>query len=76
MWLHEIVNATLTNTVAFTAAGSPFFTTPGFKAGADTLDLGVGLTFLSCQCTARNWSAEAVYDHEWRTRGYSAERRR
>jgi uncharacterized protein with beta-barrel porin domain len=73
-WLRELVNPTLANTAAFNAAGSPSFTTPGLKAGDDTLDLGVGLTFLSCQCTAGNWSAEAVYDHEWKSRGYSADR--
>ena len=72
-WLRELVNPTLANTAAFAAAGSPSFTTPGFKAGADTLDLGVGFTFLSCSCTAGNWSAEAVYDHEWRSGGYSAD---
>jgi uncharacterized protein with beta-barrel porin domain len=72
-WFHELVNPTLTNTAAFAAAGSPSLTTPGFKPGDDTLDLGVGFTFLSCQCTAGNWSAEAVYDHEWRSRGYSSD---
>jgi outer membrane autotransporter protein len=72
-WLYELVNPTLANTAAFTAAGSPSFTTPGLKAGADTLDLGVGLQFLSCQCTAQTWSVEAVYDHLWRTRNYSAD---
>ena len=72
-WLHEIVNPTLANTAAFTAIGSPSFTTPGFKTGADTLDLGVGLTFLSCGCTAGTWSVEAVYDHDWGSRRYSAD---
>jgi outer membrane autotransporter protein len=72
-WYRELVNPSLTNTAAFTASGSPFFTTPGMKAGDDTFDLGVGLQFLSCQCTAGNWSFEAVYDHEWRSRGYSAD---
>jgi hypothetical protein len=43
------------------------------KAGDNTFDLGVGLQLLSCQCTAGNWSVEAVYDHEWRSRGYSAD---
>jgi outer membrane autotransporter protein len=72
-WLREIVNPTVLNTAAFTAAGSPPFTTPGLQAGDDTLNLGVGLTFLSCGCTARIWSLEAVYDHEWRSGRYSAD---
>lgn len=71
-WYRELVNPPLVNTAAFTATGSPFFTTPGMKAGDDTFDLGVGLQFLSCQCTAGTWSLEAVYDHEWRSRSYSA----
>jgi len=67
-WFRELVNPTFENTAAFTAAGSPFFTTPGMKAGDNTFDLGVGLQLLSCDCTAGNWSVEAVYDHEWRSR--------
>jgi len=72
-WYRELVNPSLANTAAFTASGSPFFTTPGMKAGNNALDLGAGLQFLSCQCTARTWSLEAVYDHEWRSRNYSAD---
>jgi uncharacterized protein with beta-barrel porin domain len=72
-WLRELVNPTLVNVATFEAAGSPSFTTPGLKAGDDTLDLGAGLQFLSCQCTGGNWSAEAVYDHYLRSGGYSAD---
>jgi outer membrane autotransporter protein len=72
-WLRELVNPTVSNTAAFTAAGSPPFITPGLQAGDDTLNLGVGLTFLSCGCTARTWSFEAIYDHEWRSGRYSAD---
>jgi len=72
-WLRELVNPTVTNTAAFAVAGSPSFTIPGFKEGDNTFNLGVGLTFLSCGCTARTWSLEAVYDHYWRSEGYSAD---
>jgi outer membrane autotransporter protein len=72
-WLRELVNPVLSNTAAFSAAGSPSFTTPGLKTSEDTLNLGVGLQFLSCGCTAGTWSLEAVYDHDWGSRRYSAD---
>jgi outer membrane autotransporter protein len=72
-WLYDLDNPSVKNTAAFAAANSPSFTTPGFKEGDSTVDLGAGLTFLSCGCTARTWSLEAVYDHYWRTNGYSAD---
>jgi uncharacterized protein with beta-barrel porin domain len=72
-WLHELNNPALQNTAAFAVAGSPLFTTPGLKTADDTFRLGAGLTFLSCGCTARTWSLEAVYDHEWRSDRYTAD---
>ena len=71
-WLHEINNPTLANTAAFTA-GTPSFTTPGLKTADDTLNVGVGVTLLSCACSAKTWSVEAVYDFYWRTDNYSAQ---
>jgi len=41
---------------------------------ADTLNPGVGLTFLSCARTAKTWSLEAVYDYFWRNGSYAANR--
>ncbi len=71
-WFHEIINPTMQNTAAFAVMGSPSFTTPGMRTAADTLDIGVGLTFLSCACTAKTWSLEGTYDYLWRTDLYSA----
>ena len=71
-WLHELNNPTAKNTAAFTVAGAPSFTTQGLKPSDDTLDLGVGITLLSCSCSKKTWSVEAVYDHDWRNDGYSA----
>jgi len=70
-WFHELLNPTLQNTTTFTG-GSPSSTTPGFSTADDTLDVGGGLTFLSCNCSARTWSLEAVYDHYF-ANGYSAD---
>ena len=72
-WLHEIANPTLDSTASFAVAPASPFTRPGFKMGDNTFNIGVGLTFLSCGCTAQTWSLEAVYDHYWRTAGYSAD---
>jgi len=71
-WFHELVNPTMQNTAAFAVAGSPSFATPGLTTAADTFNVGAGLTFLSCACTARTWSLEAVYDFFWRSDRYAA----
>jgi uncharacterized protein with beta-barrel porin domain len=71
-WLHELINPAIGNTVAFTAAGSPNFAVPGLRAAADTINLGAGLTLLSCACTAKTWALEAVYDYYLRNDRYSA----
>ena len=70
-WLRDLVNPTLINTASFTG-GSPQFSTPGLKNSPDTLNIGAGLTFLTCSCSANNWSVEAVYDYYWRSDNYSA----
>ena len=71
-WLHELSNPSFQNVVAFAVPGSPTFTTPGLRTSSDTLNAGVGLTFLSCGCTAKTWSLEAVYDYFWQPDSYSA----
>jgi uncharacterized protein with beta-barrel porin domain len=71
-WLHELSNPAFQNVAAFAVPGSPTFTTPGLRTSADTLDAGIGLTFLSCGCTAKTWSLEAVYDYFWQPDNYSA----
>jgi outer membrane autotransporter protein len=71
-WLHELANPALQNTAAFAPTGSATFTTPGLRTSDETYDLGGGLTFLSCSCSAETWSLEAVYDYHWRTDNYSA----
>jgi hypothetical protein len=72
-WYHELVNPRIQNTWAALAfTGSESFTTQGPKTAADTLNPGVGLTFLSCACTAKTWSLEGVYDYYWSANNYSA----
>ena len=71
-WFHELSNPTLTQTASFEIVGSPSFTAPGLKTANDTLNIGTGIAILSCKCTARDWSVEAVYDYYWRSDNYSA----
>lgn len=73
-WLHQFANPTMTQTASFQVPGSGSFTTPGFTASRDTLNIGAGVTLLSCNCTARVWSVEAVYDYYQRTDGFTAHR--
>jgi outer membrane autotransporter protein len=71
-WLHEFLTANIQNSSLFTATGSTAFVTPGLNAARDTLDIGAGLTLLSCACTERTWSVEGIYDFYLRSRNYSA----
>jgi uncharacterized protein with beta-barrel porin domain len=71
-WFYELANPTLANTAAFSVASSLPFTTPGLKTANSMLNGGVGFTFLSCGCTAKTWSVEAVYDYYWRSDNYVA----
>ena len=71
-WLHDIVGQNFQNVSTFTATGSTSFITSGLSAAPDTLNVGTGVTLLSCACDARTWSVEAAYDFYWRSRNYSA----
>jgi uncharacterized protein with beta-barrel porin domain len=71
-WLHDIVGQNFQNVSTFTAAGSTSFITSGLSAAPDTLNVGAGITLLSCACDERTWSVEASYDFYWRSRNYSA----
>ena len=70
-WLHELNNPQIANNAAFAVNGSPSFTTQGMSTSNNTLNLGAGVTLLSCECSAKTWALEAVYDHNWRNDGYS-----
>ena len=70
-WLHKLSNPKLEQTAAY-IVGSESFTTPGLRTVADSYHAGVGLTLLSCSCSATTWSLEGGYDYYWRTDGYAA----
>ena len=71
-WLHQAFNPKIQNTAIFAATGSTPFVTAGLTMAPDTLDMGTGLTLLSCGCSERTWSVEGIYDYYWRSRNYSA----
>ena len=71
-WLRQLLGQKLQNTARFTATGSTTFDIPGQKQEADTLNVGGGVTLLSCACGERTWSVNAGYDFYWRSGGYSA----
>ena len=73
-WLHQLINPAMTQTASFQLDGSSPFRTPGLTSARDTLNVGGGVTLLSCNCSARIWSVEAVYDYYHRTDGYTAHR--
>jgi uncharacterized protein with beta-barrel porin domain len=73
MWLHELIGPSLEQTASFAVAGSPSFTTPEMNVADDTFKVGAGLTLLSCECSARKLSLEAVYDYYWTNDSYSAQ---
>ncbi len=72
-WFHELTNPVVSNTAAFSAVGSPSFTTSGIRTADDTFNVGAGLTILSCACASRAWAVEAVYDYYWRADKYAAQ---
>jgi len=71
-WLHELLGQNFENIASFTAPGSTSFVTSGLNAAPDTLDLGAGVTLLSCACGGRTWSIETLYDYYWTSGNYSA----
>ncbi|WP_431285007.1 autotransporter domain-containing protein [Humitalea sp. 24SJ18S-53] len=71
-WLHQFSNPTMTQTASFGAVGSSSFVVPGQRTSDNTFNVGAGLTLLSCNCTTRAWSLEAVYDYFRRDDGYEA----
>jgi outer membrane autotransporter protein len=71
-WLHQFSNPTMTQTASFSAVASSSFVVPGRQASENTFNVGAGITLLSCNCTTRAWSLEAVYDYFRRDDGYEA----
>jgi outer membrane autotransporter protein len=71
-WLHELSNPQLSQTAAFSVAGSPSLTTPALSNAKDTYNLGGALNFFSSSGHRGTWSFGAGYDYYGTGDGYSA----
>jgi uncharacterized protein with beta-barrel porin domain len=70
-WLHDFSSTTMQQTTTF-AGGSTPFVTQGVAQDRELFNVGAGLTFLSCQCGEKTWTAKALYDYKWNQSNYSA----
>lgn len=53
-------------------AGGGNFNAQGIKQDRDLLNVGAGVTFLSCDCDKDAWTVKGVYDYEWNGSEYSS----
>jgi uncharacterized protein with beta-barrel porin domain len=70
-WLHDFSSTTMQQTAAFTGGGSNFFT-QGVAQDRELFNVGAGVTFLSCNCGERSWTAKGVYDYKWNQSNFSS----
>ena len=69
-WRRALTNPSLQSTAAFAETNSAPFTTPGFSRSPNTYNVGLGITMVS----AKAWSVEAAYDHDWRADKFTADK--
>jgi uncharacterized protein with beta-barrel porin domain len=70
-WLHDFKSTTMAENVAFTGGGTPF-SAEGIKQDRELYNVGVGLTFLSCNCDKNSWTVKGLYDYKWNQSEYSS----
>jgi uncharacterized protein with beta-barrel porin domain len=70
-WLHDFKSTTMAENVAFTGGGTPF-NVEGIKQDRELYNVGVGLTFLSCNCDKNSWTVKGLYDYKWNQSEYSS----
>lgn len=72
-WFHRLSNPTAEQTASYYTIGAAPFTTQGQDIDDDTLNVGGGISLISCGvCDDTTWSVDAVYDYEWRGDDYDA----
>jgi outer membrane autotransporter protein len=71
-WLHELSNPKLSQTAAFSVAGSPSLTTPDLSNAKNTYNVGGALNFFSASGDSNTWAVGAGYDYFGARDGYSA----
>ena len=70
-WLHDFKSTTMAQNVAFTGGGTPF-NVRGIEQDRELYNVGVGLTFLSCNCDKNSWTVKGLYDYKWNQSDYSS----
>lgn len=69
-WLHDFKSTTMEQNASFAGGGS--FNAQGIDQDRDLLNVGAGLTFLSCNCDKDSWTVKGLYDYEWNGSEYSS----
>ncbi|PKO33578.1 MAG: hypothetical protein CVU34_11490 [Betaproteobacteria bacterium HGW-Betaproteobacteria-7] len=70
-WLHDFTSTTMEQTAAFSGGGGRF-KAQGVKQDRDLFNVGVGISFLSCNCVDNSWTVKGVYDYKWNESKFSA----
>lgn len=71
-WLHDFESTTMHQDARFTGGGGKF-SADGIKQDRDLFNVGVGVTFLSCNCKNETWTIKGLYDYKWNQTDYSAD---
>ena len=70
-WSHDFKSTTTDQDASFTGGGARF-NTRGVEQDRDLYNVGVGLTFLSCNCEKNSWTLKGLYDYKWNKSDYSS----
>ena len=70
-WSHDFKSTTTAQDVALTGGGARF-NVRGVSQDRDLYNVGVGMTFLSCNCEQRSWTFKGQYDYKWNKSDYSS----
>lgn len=70
-WLHDFKSTTTEQDVAFTGGGASF-NARGVEQDRDMYNVGVGMSFLSCNCDQKAWTVKGLYDYKWNGSEYAS----
>lgn len=70
-WLHDFRSTTMQQNATFAGSGATF-STQGISQDRDLLNVGAGITFLSCNCGDKTTTVKGVYDYKWNNSNYSS----
>ena len=71
-WLHDFSSTTETQQNAAFTGGGAEFAAKGIKQGRELFNVGVGISFLSCNCGPNSWSVKGLYDYTWNQDRFSS----